>query len=748
MLSLILSACKILFTRKVSMDARLTSFPVAELPLERPVRIYWNDNQVPFIDAQGDRDLALALGMVHAHLRGAQIAVLKRLATGRLSEMVGPFAVDIDHALRALDFGGGAQAQEYAMPEESRVWVQSFVDGLNCYHALQPRLPPEFALLGLKPEPYTVRDALTIGRLAAADVNWLLYFGLLREGSPDAWPRLLRAGAGDPAAARRLADEPALARLLSGAGRLGSNAVAVSASRSASGSALLAADTHLGLTLPNFWLLAGMHSPSYHAVGMMIPGVPVIGVGRNPDLAWSGTNLHAASSDLYDVSALPAERFHTARVRIGVRFWADRHREIRRTAFGPVITDSRAVPRRASERLALRWVGQEPTDELTALLKVARASSGEQFREALRSFGVPGQNMVFADRGGRVGLVVAAVLPVRSGFSESDPVLDARDPSTHWKQYARTPELPLLVDPAEGFVASANNRPPQGRVPVGFFFSSEERVHRLREQLRSQERIGLDALRRLQFDVVSPVAAGLAGALVAQIDQAHAAERFPAFLSRLKEWDGSYDAASGGAVGFETLLCHVASALYERKPGWLQSGFAQWALLSDYLIPDLQSLPAERRAALLRESVARAARDCARYRGWGEMHRLRVAHFLYLLPVIGSRFVLRDLPAGGSRETVMKTAHDLVRGRHYATYGSQARFLTDLGDLDANYFVLFGGQDGWLGSSTFDDQVHLWRSGEYMRLPLRLDSVAREFRRMTTLSPAQPEAADPRAQRR
>jgi penicillin amidase len=109
--------------------------------------------------------------------------------------------------------------------------------------------------------------------------------------------------------------------------------------------------------------------------------------------------------------------------------------------------------------------------------------------------------------------------------------------------------------------------------------------------------------------------------------------------------------------------------------------------------------------------------------------------------------VLRDLPAGGSRETVMKTAHDLVRGRHYATYGSQARFLTDLGDLDANYFVLLGGQDGWPGSTTFDDQVPLWLSGEYMRLPLRLDCVAREFRRVITLAPAKP-AADPQAERR
>jgi penicillin amidase len=267
-------------------------------------------------------------------------------------------------------------------------------------------------------------------------------------------------------------------------------------------------------------------------------------------------------------------------------------------------------------------------------------------------------------------------------------------------------------------------------------------VERLRERLRARQHIGLDDLRQLQLDVGSPAAAALARALISQIEEAHAAEEWGDYFSRLKGWDGSYDAASSGAVAFETLLDHVASALYDGEAlSSLPVGFVQWSWLSHYLVSDLQSMHPERRASMLRECIARAARDSARYATWGEMHRLRLAHFLSQLPVIGSRLVFGDLPAGGSRETLMKTAHDLVRRRHHATYGSQARFLTDLGDLDANYFVLLGGQDGWLGSTTFDDQVRLWLSGEYVHLPLRLDCVAREFGRMLTLLPAKPEAA-------
>jgi acyl-homoserine lactone acylase PvdQ len=103
--------------------------------------------------------------------------------------------------------------------------------------------------------------------------------------------------------------EDPLAQILAGSARAGSNTVAVAGRRSGSGGAILANDPHLGLNLPNLWLVAGMRSPSFHAVGAMVPGLPIIGFGRNPDLAWGGTNMRAASSELFDVSRLPPEAF-------------------------------------------------------------------------------------------------------------------------------------------------------------------------------------------------------------------------------------------------------------------------------------------------------------------------------------------------------------------------------------------------------------------------------------------------------
>ena len=105
------------------------------------------------------------------------------------------------------------------------------------------------------------------------------------------------------------------------------------------------------------------------------------------------------------------------------------------------------------------------------------------------------------------------------------------------------------------------------------------------------------------------------------------------------------------------------------------------------------------------------------------------------LPVIGGAFVYADHPTGGSRETPMKASHGLLDGTRRATsFGSMARHVSDMADPDANWFTLWGGQDGWLGSAAFMDQVPLWRDGRSIRVPLRAETVAREFPRVTRIA--------------
>jgi penicillin amidase len=142
----------------------------------------------------------------------------------------------------------------------------------------------------------------------------------------------------------------------------------------------------------------------------------------------------------------------------------------------------------------------------------------------------------------------------------------------------------------------------------------------------------------------------------------------------------------------------------------------------------------ERKQALT-EALKRAARAFGRGQPWGARHRLRLAHPLGIIPGLGRRFRLPDWPASGTSETLMKTAHGLTGKRHHARYGSVALHVSDMSDPDANYFALLGGQDGWFGSSTFADQVPLWRDGGYITLPLTLETMRKSFPHSTMLVP-------------
>jgi penicillin amidase len=732
----LLPGCAALSPRATGVDQRLAAIP-AGAPVSRPVEIRWNERMVPWITAETDEDLAVALGLVHGHLRGAQVLLMRLVAQGRLAEVAGPPAREVDHALRILGFGRAAPQVIAAWPPETRAFVGAFLRGLNHSIANGPA-PPESGLLGLTREPITEADLIAIGRLAGTDITWLSYAALLaargQPGFAELWQRVREAG-GNPIATDQAG---LLGEILGGTSRSGSNSVAVAANRSATGGALIANDPHLSLNMPNLWLAVGMRSPGYHAVGLMVPGLPILAVGRNAHVAWGGTNLRAASSDVFDVSHVSPLDFRTERVRIRQRFWFDAEREVRTTPLGPVVSDA-ALLQANGATLALRWAGHAPTDEITTFLRAARATDGESFRRAFAGFGVSAQTMLWADTRGRVGRFIAATLPDRAGFPATDFVLDARDAGATgaWDRLRDARTLPAEADPRTGALASANNRPRwaerPGVPPLGFFFSDDDRVQRLEELLAATPRHSPASLAAIQRDVVSPRAARLASRLNDQLAALPGGHPAPALRDALGGWPGDYAEDGRAPVAFEMLLRHLVPALRDTSlsPRGPES---QWNFLTTFLLRDVDALPPARRDAVLRQAALAAQADYERLGNWGSIHRLRAAHWLVNLPVIGGAFVYADYPTGGSRETPMKTSHGLLDGTpRPANFGSMARHVSDMADPDANWFTLWGGQDGWLGSAAFMDQVPLWREGRAVRLPMRADTVALEFPRVTIL---------------
>ena len=741
LVAMVVSGCAALRPVPKTTAERLDVFPRTGVPLEKPVTIRWNRFQVPFVEAETDRDLAFAMGMVHGHLRLAEIRVLKQLVQGRASEMVGPVARNVDHALRIMDIGRAAPEMVRALPEDERALMESFAAGLNFYQSRLEQLPPEFSLLALEPEPFTVEDLVSIGRMGGVDINWLVYMGLLRlrerPDFPQIWARALDVGSGPVTSFPASRELGALEEIILGTARSGSNAYVVAPKKSASGNALIAGDPHLGMGVPNLWLLAGMRSPSFTGVGFMIPGLPFIAEGRSFDLAWAGTNIRSANSDFYDISKVTDPGIETRTVPIKQRFWPDTTREVRMSRFGPIVSDASITPKLPGETIAVRWIGHQATDDLGSLFDVMRSRNAGEFRESLKGFAVPPQNFLCADRDGNICHVLATTIVKRASMTPSAPLLDASDPVNEWKDYADAGTLPAAFNPPEGFLASANNRPTDTPYPIGYFFSADERVRRLQQALGEREKISLDDLKRLQRDTVSldsrDVADSLSELIEAEPDARAAA---PAFLADLKAFDGDYRVDARGPVVYETLLYHLVPAVHgARSPRELAGPYSDLRQLKRFLRSDIEALTPERRREVLVASVRAAARDSGKFKTWGDMHRLRVQHWFAALPLLGRNFIYGDYPSGGSRETPMKVSHGLTNDVTMSTFGSMARFVSDMGDPDSSEFALIGGNDGWIGSENQLDQVPLWLKGEYIRMPLRPETVAREFPTVMTVSP-------------
>jgi penicillin amidase len=746
MISSLLVGCAVLspLPKKTDTGQRLAMFPTKGLPLTAPVTIHWDKHQIPFIEAANDRDLAFALGLVHAHLRLGQMELMRRISQGRIAEMVGPLATEIDHSLRILNYAAAAKESERRMPAETRAWVTAFVAGINHYQKTAKVLPAEYRILGLAREPWTVRDVLTVGRLASTDVNWLVWFRALRlrkrKDWPALWARLVKSGGDSMASFRPAGRQAALDDILRGMSRSGSNSLAVAGTRTKSGAALMANDPHLGLMLPNLWLIVGIKSPSMHAVGLMVPGIPFVALGRNERIAWGGTNMRAASSDLYDASKFKPGEIRERTETIRVRWWRNERVTVRETPVGPIITDAPLLDGGAGP-LALRWVGHDASDEVTAFLRVQRARNWQDFRAAFKTFAVSAQNMLYADVDGNIGQLMAIRLPVRRAKTPRDLVLDPRNPRDKWQGFLGVADLPWSYNPKAGFLASANNKPAAARVPIGYFFSTDDRVLRMAALMKGKAKISLEALKGVQRDVYLISAVRLRDLIAEKTRELGVAKAAsPAERKLLKEfgdWDGHYRIASRGAVAFELVHHYLASALrkrlYEPEVAEILSGQSRNKAL---LAQDIERASAGDLTADLKTALAAAAAKFTAYKDWGTFHRLVVNHPLGRLPLIGSRYRFVDVPAEGSNDTLWKTAHSTTDRRHPARFGSNARHISDLSDADANWFTLLGGQDGWFNSANFTDQVPLWLTGGYVKVPFRIETVRKAFQYKTKLAPA------------
>lgn len=610
---------------------RQASLPVHEgersVPsLAAPVSIVRDAHAVPFIRAETEADALFALGYAHAQDRLWQIDFNRRIAQGRVAEILGPGAVDADRFLRTLGIQRAAQSIAANLDAETRALLDAYAAGVNAYLATRTEaLPPEFLLLRAPaPEPWTAADSIAWSLMMAWDLSrsYLNELARLRLAAkltraeidefrppyPGDAPlpvadyvelyRVLGLARGGATAVVEQATQLAAAHPVAGFGEgegIGSNNWVVAGSRTASGKPLLANDPHLGLTTPSVWYVARLQAPGLDVFGATLPGVPYVILGRNTRVAWGFTNTGPDAQDLYLERVNPADpdqyqtpdgyaRFDTRTEVIRVRGAEDVRLVVRSTRHGPVISGALAAVERALPRgevryvLALRWAALEPADAtMRALRGMNRARDAREFEQALRDWQLVQQSIVFADVDGRIGMVAPGRIPVRRPDNDlaglvPSPGWDAR---YDWQGWLAFEALPRVIDPESGVIVTANHKITPSGYPA--HLTSEwflpYRAQRIAELIESQPKHTPQSFKRIQADVVSPAARDLLGAL-ANVQPQSAAARIA--LERLRAWDGSMAVDAPEPVLLHAWLRRLRSRIFDDDLG---------ALVPDFVAP-------------------------------------------------------------------------------------------------------------------------------------------------------------------
>ncbi|HPN84643.1 MAG TPA: penicillin acylase family protein [Victivallales bacterium] len=743
----VLNGCSVIFTsmpEPVSLEERLKEFPNS-LPVEDELNIYWNEHMVPFIEAKTDSDLAFSLGYIHSYLRISQMEMLRRLSQGRLSEMVGPVAIDVDHLIRIMNPGKASKEIFLGMPQETKIWLSEFVRGINHHLMNMKDEPHEFKVLKIPREAWTPEDVITIERFGGIDLNWMLWFSLLKHMGKSYYADLFRelmaiSKNSTPSFTGSKYDAARdFSNIITAFSRSGSNSFAIASSKSESGAAILANDPHMGVGIPNIWILAGIKSPSYDAVGLFFTGLPFIAIGRNRDIAWGGTNMRSASSEMYQPSEKQIQNAVEKKVILPVRWWRDKTLSIRESELGPMISDSKFLQEYGTP-LAVKWLGHQESDEFSSMLNVMKSKNWEEFRQAFKTYAIPGMNILFANSKGEIGQLMAVKIPIIKS-PQGDFVKAGENQKYQWNEFASSLQLPSVLNPASGFLVSCNNMPTKTEFDVGYSYPPNNRIQRISEIISGKGKASLSDLKEIQADTKSIFDLSLRDEISANAEKLQILptdERQSKIWTDFASWDGAYRSDSRGALVFQVMIYFIAERLYDIK-GYdedlkdflMKSSYAK-ELLKNRLInindPNIFK-------DVFRYALSETDKIVSEYSSWGDIHRMRISHFLANAPLIGKKYVFDEFPAEGSMDTVHKTNHDLSIEKHFTRYGSNARHISDMSDMDRSYFVILGGQDGRLNAECSLDQVELWRKMEYVNMPMRIETVKKNFKHVIRILP-------------
>jgi len=543
--------------------------------LEKEVEVYFDNYGVPHIYAQTETDAYRALGYVHAKERLFQLEMMRRVGSGTLAEFLGPDLLEIDQFFHTLGIPKHAkESTEAFLAQGDTQWkraADAYVAGVNEFIE-KGQLPVEYLLLGEKPRVYTLEDMHSIlGYMSFTFAMGLktdpLVTKMARELGPDYLASLsvqtlpehhvIPNHYPDSLKTENLLVTSELTALLE---KLpvplleGSNAWVISGSRTKSGQVLFNNDTHIGFSSPSVWFEAHLEYPGFSFYGNHLAGIPFGLVGHSRHHSVGLTMFENDDQDFFEEKLNPS---NPNEILIGKQAFPITSRkeiiqvkdqepvefEVRETVHGPIMNPVvKEIAALTQNPVSSWWVYiLEPSKAMEALYQINHAETMQQVADAAALIHAPGLNIMYGDKAGNIAWWAAAKLPIRAEKVHSKIFADGSDPDSQPKGWYPFTENPQSINPASGFVASANNQPDTTRSGIFFpgYYYPGERWNRIAKTITSREDWDLESIQDLQLESLNELAPQNAKFLISQIDRRQF-DGNSELLDDLANWDGTH----------------------------------------------------------------------------------------------------------------------------------------------------------------------------------------------------------------
>lgn len=486
-----------------------------------PVNVKLDRFGIPSIHAMSRADAMRALGYVTAQARLFQMDLLRRIVSGRLSEIFGSSTLVIDTLKRTLGFYNVARQIVVDLPASQREALDAYVDGVNAYIANMIIPPLECVMLRYWPEPWTAEDSILVGLYIMDEITGIgedeneRMMTIMSKTLPsevfafltpddDCYAKVLIGGkeAWHPVQqvpvqaltslykARKQIRNPNLRLVHANEVPRGSNAWVISKCKTIDGRAILANDMHLPLSVPNIWYRACLHYEDISLTGLVLPGLPIMIAGSNGSIAWGSTNINGDFLDLVELEINPLNSgeyktpdgwkpFKSSLETIHIKGGKDVTVETKVTIWGPV-----SPYQLLGHPVAVRWTALDPNAVNIDWIHIDKVQTVDDAVKFVNKCGGPPLNVMLTDNTGHIAWTLCGKIPIRKGFDGSVSQSWA-DGKIGWEGYIPPDQLPRLIDPPSGYLVTANNRTIGKQYPyvIGHHFANGYRAHYISQHL-------------------------------------------------------------------------------------------------------------------------------------------------------------------------------------------------------------------------------------------------------------------------